>query len=89
MSEAHYVRGDALFEDMGGETVMLDLASRRLTTLNAAGRILWDALEHPATLDHLRDVLCANFGLDGDRATADVAAFVASLCDRGLIHPTA
>ena len=84
-SVERFVRGDVVFEDMGGETVMFDLTSRRLTTLNAAGRILWDALEHPSTLDQLQAVLAERFGLDAERAAADAGAFVSALRARGLI----
>ena len=86
LSSRVLVRGDAIDADAGGDTVVLDLTSRSLFTLNAAGRVLWAALERPVSLAQLADLLRDHFSLADGRAAADASAFVDALERRGLVR---
>jgi hypothetical protein len=84
--EAKIARGrELLFERVGDDTAVLDLASGEYTRLNATGTLLWDALSEPTTAAALEQRLVGAFGIDRETARRDVGSFVASLRERGLL----
>ena len=50
-----------LSQDVGGEAVLLDLASEQYFGLNAVGTRIWQLLETPITLSDVHRVLCTEF----------------------------
>lgn len=77
---------NALAERVRGASVVLDPDRGRYVRLNAAGGLLWDALEEPATLEELARRLAGAYALDEARARADASAFVEALADRELVE---
>jgi hypothetical protein len=67
------------------ELVAIDLATSEYLTVNAVAAVAWPFLEKGATLDELVDAVVARFGVDQDRARADMTAFVTSLLQRRLV----
>lgn len=86
---AHHVTrsDDALFQDIAGEAVLLDLASERYFGLDPVGTRIWVLLgEHDAApLQVVRDALCAEYDADSDRITQDLLVLVDQLADAGLV----
>jgi hypothetical protein len=74
-----------IVEEVGGETVMLDLEGDTFLRLNDAGTMLWDALTQPRPVSELAAVLESAYGIGEPQALADVGAFVADLRGRGLL----
>lgn len=72
---------DLAWRDLGGELVLVDLRTSTYLTLNAAGTILWLALVDGASRTELEEALRRAYGIDSDRAAADVAAFLED-CER-------
>ena len=70
----------------GDEVVVLDLEGSVYLKLNGSGRVLWERLAASSTEPELIAALVEQFGVDEDRATADVAAFVADLERRNLLE---
>jgi len=80
------LRAEALeWREVGGEVVALDLASSRYLAVNESGAALWPLLAQGSTRPALAAHLQATFGVDAERATADVDAFLADLAARGLL----
>ena len=75
----------AIVEDVGGETVILDLDDDTFLRLNAAGAVLWRELAEPRRLEALAAALERDFGIDSSTAVADATAFVTDLHGRGLL----
>lgn len=73
------LKSDVTWQQLDGEVVALDLASAAYVMANDTGSILWPLLEEGATDSELAAVLVDRFGIDAERAGADVAAFVAQL----------
>ncbi|MEQ8716325.1 MAG: PqqD family protein [Acidimicrobiales bacterium] len=76
-------RHDARIDD---ETVIYDVASGRVSSLNPTGTMLWEMLAEPRTLDELSAALKVRFGIDQARADSDVCAYATGLHDRNLIR---
>ncbi len=77
---------DALAEEVGGTTVVLDPVADRYCRLNGTGGFLFERLAGgAATPSQLAADLAAEAGIDPDRALADVLAFARDLAARGLL----
>ena len=75
----------AIVEDVGGETVILDLDDDTFLRLNAAGAALWKALDVPRSIESLAAALQEQFGIDESTARVDASAFVEDMSKRGLL----
>jgi Coenzyme PQQ synthesis protein D (PqqD) len=70
----------------GDEVVVLDLEGSVYLKLNGSGRVLWERLAASSTEPELIAALVEQFGVDEDRASADVSAFIADLNRRALLE---
>jgi hypothetical protein len=57
-----------------------------VAVLNAAGALVWQQLEAGATIGELTRTLAAHYGLDEDRAQADVGALLHALTELGALE---
>lgn len=74
-----------LSQDLGGEAVLLDLASEHYFGLNKVGTRIWQLLETTPVLADIHHALCAEFEADHARIEHDLLALVGKLRDAGLI----
>lgn len=70
------------------ETVILDLDRDRYTRLNGSAGLLWEELAQPRTEPELAARLVSEYGIDADRARADVSRLVGRLRQSGLLAPS-
>lgn len=78
------VRSEGLVtEEMDGGIVMLDPETDRYLRLNVTGKLIWEALAEPATVEELARKLSERSGITRERAQADAAAFIEGLIDFG------
>jgi hypothetical protein len=76
---------DVIFRDLGGEAVLLDLASGRYFGLNPVGTRIWTLLAEGATVDAVVAALTQEFDGDPAAIARDVDELVAELAARGLV----
>ena len=80
------LRPDALsWREVGGELVAVDTRTSTYLATNPTGLLLWRALADGTTEEALAAELVARFGIDAERAAADVSRFVQSVRARGLL----
>jgi hypothetical protein len=70
----------------GDDVVVLDLEGSVYLKLNGSGRVLWERLAEPCTEAELTAALVAAYGIDEQRAAADVGGFLADLRQRGILE---
>lgn len=70
----------------GDDVVVLDLKGSVYLKLNGSGRVLWEALVEPCTESELVSALVEKYGIDEQRASSDVAAFLDDLRGRQLLE---
>ncbi|MFW8626970.1 PqqD family protein [Deinococcus sp. ME38] len=75
---------DVLVTDLDDELVLMHAGRSEMFSLNAAGRLLWQAL--PASEETLTDLLRRTFGLGDVQARSDVRAVLHELVARDLIR---
>lgn len=71
---------------VGEEVVVLDLEGSVYLRLNDSARTLWELLADGQDEDEMADALVDQYGIERDRASTDVASFVAELRRRELVQ---
>ena len=80
------LRADKIeWREVEGEVIALDQKASLYLAGNATATLLWRALSAGATRGDLVSILTETFGIDRQRADADVDAFLADLRSRGLL----
>jgi len=76
---------EVLIQDVGGEAVLLDLASEQYFGLDPVGTRIWTLLGEDDRLQAVSDRLCAEYDADPARITSDLLALVEKLAAAGLV----
>jgi len=69
-----------------GEAVLLDLEGKRILGLNRAGSWVFPLLDGSRTVAGLAVSLAERFGIELNRAEADLRAFLVELASRGFVE---
>ncbi len=77
--------GNVSWLPVDDQVVVLDLRTSRYMSLNDSAARLWTVLAGGGTFSALVATLQEAYGIDAERATADAAAFLSDLRDRGLL----
>jgi hypothetical protein len=77
---------DVLFQEVGGETVLLDLASEQYFGLDEVGTRIWQLLNEGLGPGDMVDTLLDEYEVERERLEADVRELLGSLLDAGLIE---
>jgi Coenzyme PQQ synthesis protein D (PqqD) len=75
----------AVWQHVGDEVVILDVATATVLTLNASARALWMRLEQVASPDELAAELTAAYAVPEEQAANDVQKFLQALQERSLL----
>jgi hypothetical protein len=82
----HRVRADGLaWQQVGDESVVLDLQSSVYYSGNPSGTVLWQRLVDGATIEQLVDALTGGFEVTPEQARGDVLDFLDELRAGGLL----
>lgn len=78
------VSEDALFQEIGGEAVILDLASSSYFGLNSVGARFWQLAQDGSDLAQVCDALLAEFEVERSQLETDLGELLQELRDAGL-----
>jgi hypothetical protein len=78
---------DVLFQEVGGEAVLLDLASEQYFGLDPVGTRIWELVDGKASLRDIHGTLCAEYDADAARIGEDLLGLAVRLLDAGLVVP--
>ena len=76
---------DVLIQEMGGEAVLLDLASERYFGLDPVGTRIWTLLGEQDDLQRIADIIAGEYDAPEERIHADLLALVTQLAEAGLV----
>jgi len=76
----------AVTVEVDGAPVIVDLREGTSVALNGAAAAIWRGLVRGRSPAQVARELAAGFGIDEQRAEADVAAFLSTLAARGLVR---
>jgi hypothetical protein len=80
---------DLHWREIDGEIIALEGRGSTYVAANSAGAVLWRALIKGTTRDGLADALVGIYGIERERAVADVGRFVDALAEQGLLAGSA
>jgi hypothetical protein len=74
------------FEQMGGETVLLNVTTSKFCLLNRSAAVVWNELKEPQTLGSIAAALCRSFqGVSEQQAENDTREILEQLHSQGFI----
>lgn len=76
---------EAVAREVGGETMLLDLASGTYFGLDEVGGRVWQALEDGATLAEACDGIEADFDVSREQLESDVLKLANELLEKSLV----
>ena len=79
------VAENVVFRDLGGEGVLLDLATGTYFGLNGTGTMVWQMLCAGRSTHEIAAALARDLDVSEETALADVAVLVAALTQKGLV----
>jgi Coenzyme PQQ synthesis protein D (PqqD) len=80
------VAPDTLINEVGGESVLLNLKNECYYGLDEIGTRMWKALASGATIQEVGDRLLAEYDVDAETLRRDLVELVGKLLDRELIE---
>jgi hypothetical protein len=88
LDETVTISAEAVFRELGGEGVLLDLASGMYFGLDETGARLWQLLQAHGSLRRVFDAMLEEFDVQPARLEEDLLAFVRDLTRRHLASVT-
>ena len=85
LSDRFEVSDDAVAREVGGETVLLDLASGTYFGLNETGARIWQMLEDGQTPAIACDAILETYDVERDVLERDAMSLLDQLLEKGLI----
>ena len=85
LSDAFEISGDVVSREVGGETVLLDLASGTYFGLDEIGAQIWQVLEDGGSAAQACEAVLASYDVERDVLERDALALLGQLMERGLI----
>ena len=79
-------RSDIIVREVNGETVILDLSTGLLHTLNATASFIWHRLDGRQTVQDIAQAVSQMFDVDIAVAEKDVAAVIARMGEQQLLQ---
>ncbi|HEV2491768.1 MAG TPA: PqqD family protein [Terriglobia bacterium] len=89
LKSAVAISEDAVFKELNGEAVILNLESGTYFGLNAVGTRVWVLLQEHAPLDEVFKTLCQEFEVAPEVLKHDLVELVEQLRTKGLVNVTA
>lgn len=86
MSTTVVVAADQLSANLGGGSVVLDVASGISYGMDEVAARIWELLQAPVLVSVIRDAILAEYEVDAATCEADVLAFLTSLKEQGMIE---
>ncbi len=77
---------DVLFQEVGGESVLLSLGSESYFGLDPVGTRIWKLLGEDARLQHAFDAMLAEYEVDPVSLEKDLLELVRKLAEVGLVQ---
>lgn len=76
---------DVMFQEVGGEAVLLDLKSETYLGLNETGMRIWQLLQQSGDLRRVLEDMLAEYDVDARQMECDLVELVGQLADAGLV----
>ena len=89
LDQSVVVSPEVVFKELGGEAVLLDLASGIYFGLDETSTRLWQLIEAHRSLQRVFDEMLVEFDVEPARLQTELLAFTRDLVGRGLVAMSA
>ena len=86
MDQHIIISADALVQEIGGEAVILDLASSTYFGLDDIGLRIWNLLDTCTSLHEVLHAMVSEYDVSATQMEADLTVFVEQLLNAGLVR---
>lgn len=76
---------DVLYQEVNGESVLLDLKSESYFGLDATGTRIWQLMQESQGLQGAYEVMLSEFDVDRDQLRQDISKLLGELSGAGLV----
>ncbi len=76
---------DILFQELEGETVLLNLANEQYFGLDDIGTRMWQLLDEQDNVEAVVSQMLSEYDVDAETLRADLATLINSLVEAGLV----
>src|SRR5919204_4058973 len=83
---AFRIRKDVVFRELEGEMVLLNLATGIYFGLDSVGTRIWGLIDGHRSADEIVSAVTAEYDVDAETCTADLARFFQALQDNELVE---
>jgi hypothetical protein len=80
------VSKEQVSSDLGDEAAILSLKNGVYYGLDSVGARVWSLIQQPRTLSYLRDIIAAEYEVDGQRLESDLRNLVTDLAAQQLVE---
>lgn len=80
------VSPEVILQDIGGESVLLDLRSESYFSLDAVGTRIWHLVGQHGHLQAVHAALFAEYDVESERLEHDLEALIGRLAEAGLVN---
>lgn len=77
---------DVLFQEVGGEAVLLNLGNENYFGLNEVGTRVWELLSKDGNLQHAFDALYAEYDVAPEQLESDLLTLIDEMAKAGLVQ---
>ncbi len=85
LNQSVVISPQVVYQEVGGEIVLLDLASEHYLGLNEVGARIWQLLQDENELPKIFDTLLREYDVDSARLASDLSELLRKLSDEKLI----
>jgi hypothetical protein len=85
LEKSIHISPDVMFQEVGGEAVLLDLRSEKYLGLNETGTRIWQLLQQSGDLHRVLERMLAEYDVDARQMERDLVELVGQLADAGLV----
>lgn len=86
LEDSFAISKDAVFRDLDGEAVILDMGSGKYFGLNSVGARIWQLLEQHGALRSVHDDLCREYDAAPEVLQRDLLKLLTELEQAGLVE---
>ncbi len=72
--------------DLAGEAAILNMATGIYYGLDAIGARIWELIQQPASIGHIRDALLEEYDVEPSVVEGDIKALVSDMESHGLVE---
>ena len=80
------IRPDILFQEVRGETVLLNLDNEKYFGLDETGTFFWELLQENNDFQKVFDIMLAEYDVDAEQLKTDLDKLVKEMVEAGLVE---